>query len=60
MTANLDTHIEDVVNIFEIEGIDFAALVGHSYGGIVITGVYSGVVSMGNALGGHDTRPEPS
>jgi pimeloyl-ACP methyl ester carboxylesterase len=38
---NLDTHIQDVVNTFEIEGIDDAALVGHSYGGVVITGVSS-------------------
>jgi hypothetical protein len=30
-----------VVNTFEIEGIDDAALVGHSYGGVVITGVSS-------------------
>jgi pimeloyl-ACP methyl ester carboxylesterase len=38
---NLDTHIQDVVNTFEIEGIDDAVLVGHSYGGVVITGVSS-------------------
>ena len=38
---NLDTHIQDVVNTFEIEGIDDAVLVGHSYGGNVITGVSS-------------------
>ena len=38
---NLDTHIQDVVNTFEIEGIDDAVLVGHSYGGMVITGVSS-------------------
>ena len=36
---NLDTHIRDVVALFEAEEISAAVLVGHSYGGIVITGV---------------------
>lgn len=35
---NLDTHIEDLVNLVEMENVDDAVLVGHSYGGIVITG----------------------
>ncbi|VVD63193.1 Pyrethroid hydrolase [Pandoraea aquatica] len=36
---NLDTHIQDVVNVFEYEGVTDAILCGHSYGGLVITGV---------------------
>jgi len=37
--VNLDTHIRDVVGLFEAEELQDAILVGHSYGGIVITGV---------------------
>lgn len=37
--VNLDTHIRDVVALFEAEELADAILVGHSYGGIVITGV---------------------
>jgi pimeloyl-ACP methyl ester carboxylesterase len=36
---NLDTHIADVANVFEFEELSDVVLVGHSYGGIVITGV---------------------
>ncbi|TAL01567.1 MAG: alpha/beta hydrolase [Rhodospirillaceae bacterium] len=36
---NLDTHIADVVGVLHFEGITNAILVGHSYGGTVITGV---------------------
>jgi pimeloyl-ACP methyl ester carboxylesterase len=35
----LSTHIQDVVNVFEYEDITGAILVGHSYGGMVVTGV---------------------
>jgi pimeloyl-ACP methyl ester carboxylesterase len=37
--VNLDTHIEDVVNVFEQEDLHGAVLCGHSYGGMVIAGV---------------------
>ncbi|VTU22861.1 Non-haem bromoperoxidase BPO-A2 [Variovorax sp. PBS-H4] len=37
--VNLDTHIEDVVNLLEFEELENVVLVGHSYGGIVISGV---------------------
>ncbi|MYW06326.1 alpha/beta hydrolase [Streptomyces sp. SID3343] len=37
-SVNLDTHITDVVNLLEDERITDAVLVGHSYGGMVITG----------------------
>jgi pimeloyl-ACP methyl ester carboxylesterase len=36
---NLSTHITDIVNVIKWERIDNAVLVGHSYGGMVITGV---------------------
>lgn len=35
---NLDTHITDVVALLEAEDLTDAILVGHSYGGMVITG----------------------
>ncbi|UOF91041.1 alpha/beta fold hydrolase [Fodinisporobacter ferrooxydans] len=37
--TNLETHIEDILNLFEFEQLDHVFLVGHSYGGTVITGV---------------------
>lgn len=36
---NLDTHIQDVVNVLEFEELENVVLVGHSYGGIIISGV---------------------
>jgi pimeloyl-ACP methyl ester carboxylesterase len=36
---NLDTHITDVVNVLEYEDLRDVVLVGHSYGGIVATGI---------------------
>jgi pimeloyl-ACP methyl ester carboxylesterase len=38
---NLDTHVQDVLQLFEDEGIQDAMLVAHSYGGMVTTGVAS-------------------
>jgi len=38
-TVTLSTHIEDVVRHFEFEGLVDAVLCGHSYGGMVVTGV---------------------
>ena len=37
--VTLDTHVEDVVRAFEAEELSDAVLCGHSYGGMVITGV---------------------
>ncbi len=37
--VNLDTHFGDVVGLIEAEELTDVVLVGHSYGGIVITGV---------------------
>ena len=36
--VNLDTHINDVVNLLEMEDLRDVVLVGHSYGGMVVTG----------------------
>ena len=38
-SINLDTHIDDVVNLIRWEGLNNVVLCGHSYGGCVITGV---------------------
>jgi pimeloyl-ACP methyl ester carboxylesterase len=37
-TINLDTHITDIVSLLVIEDLGDVILVGHSYGGMVITG----------------------
>jgi len=36
---DLDTHITDVVNVLEFEDLSDVVLIGHSYGGMVATGV---------------------
>lgn len=37
--VNLDLHIEDIAQVFEFEELSEVILVGHSYAGMVITGV---------------------
>lgn len=37
--VNLDTHIMDILNVIKFEELNDIILVGHSYGGMVITGV---------------------
>jgi pimeloyl-ACP methyl ester carboxylesterase len=37
--VNLTTHITDIENVFKFEELAAVALVGHSYGGMVVTGV---------------------
>src|SRR5918993_1727958 len=37
--VSLSTHINDVVNMIAFENLNDIVLVGHSYGGMVITGV---------------------
>lgn len=39
LAINLETHILDVVNVIDFEELRDVILVGHSYGGMVITGV---------------------
>ena len=36
---DLDTHIQDIVNVLEYEDLEDVSLVGYSYGGMVVTGV---------------------
>lgn len=38
-TVGLDTHIKDVINMILYEALNHVILVGHSYGGMVVTGV---------------------
>jgi pimeloyl-ACP methyl ester carboxylesterase len=49
-SVNLDTHIQDVVNVLEAERVKEAVLVAHSYGGMVITGVADHVPERVDAL----------
>lgn len=37
--VDLDTHVQDIVNVLEFEDLDDVLLAGHSYSGMVITGV---------------------
>lgn len=43
--VNLNTHIKDVVNTILFENLTDVILVGHSYGGIVVTGVADSIPS---------------
>ncbi len=38
---NADTHVQDILNVIRWRELDSVILVGHSYGGMVITGVAS-------------------
>nr|HMN83378.1 alpha/beta fold hydrolase [Burkholderiaceae bacterium] len=37
--VSLATHVQDIVGLIEVEDLERVVLVGHSYGGNVITGV---------------------
>jgi pimeloyl-ACP methyl ester carboxylesterase len=45
----LQTHIDDVLGLIEAEELDDIVLVGHSYGGMVITGAADALLSRGAA-----------
>ena len=47
---NLETHVTDVVNLIKWEELEEVALCGHSYGGMVITGVASQIPDKLSAL----------
>ncbi len=49
-TVNLETHLEDVTRALVAEDITDAVLVGHSYGGMVITGVADRMPRLVDAL----------
>jgi len=67
---NLDTHIDDVVNLIRWEELSNVILCGHSYGGCVISGVadrvpdridslvYLDAFLLQNGQSLHDTLPE--
>lgn len=58
--TNLSTHIDDIVNLFGSEEIESAVLVGHSYGGMVVTGVADRIPEQIAALVYLDAAlPEP-
>jgi pimeloyl-ACP methyl ester carboxylesterase len=45
---NLATHVTDIVNVIKWEGLSDIVLVGHSYGGVIISGVAE---QAGGAIG---------
>jgi pimeloyl-ACP methyl ester carboxylesterase len=68
-TVNLDTHIDDVVNLIQWEELSDVVLCGHSYGGCVVSGVgdrvseriralvYLDAFVLENGQSLHDTLP---
>ena len=57
--VNLETHITDVVNLIEFEDLHDIVLLGHSYAGIVVTGVADRVPERISQLVYLDTGPIP-
>lgn len=57
---NLDTHVLDVFNLIEYEGLSNVVLVGHSYAGLVISGVADRGASKLAKLVYIDTAPLPN
>jgi len=57
--VDLETHITDIVNLLEYEDITDAVLVGHSYSGIVVTGVADRCFERLNAVVYLDCSPLP-
>jgi pimeloyl-ACP methyl ester carboxylesterase len=57
--TDLDTHFSDVVNVFRYEDLHDVILVGHSYAGIVITGVAARIPERIARLVYVDTAPLP-
>jgi pimeloyl-ACP methyl ester carboxylesterase len=49
-SINLSLHIEDVCNVFHYENLRRVVLAGHSYGGMVITGVADRIADKISAL----------
>ena len=49
-SVNLSTHIEDVLAVFRYERVSDVVLAGHSYGGMVITGVADRIAGKVSAL----------
>jgi pimeloyl-ACP methyl ester carboxylesterase len=56
---DLDTHIADVVNLVEFEDLHEVVLLGHSYAGIVVTGVADRIPDRISRLMYLDSGPTP-
>src|SRR5215218_11345208 len=57
--VDLETHITDVVNLIEFEDLHDVVLVGHSYAGIVVTGVADRIPERISLLAYLDSGPSP-
>lgn len=57
---DLDTHVADVFNLIEYEGLTDVILVGHSYAGLVITAVADRLAQKLSKLVYIDTAPLPN
>src|SRR5215204_5602620 len=57
--VDLETHITDVVNLIEFEDLRDVVLLGHSYGGLVVTGVADRKAERISKLVYLDTGPLP-
>jgi len=55
--VNLDTHVDDVVNLLTYEDLRDVVLVGHSYAGIVVSGVVDRVGQRVATVAFLDTAP---
>jgi pimeloyl-ACP methyl ester carboxylesterase len=58
--VDLETHITDVANLIEYEGLQDIVLLGHSYGGLVVTGAADRIPERISELVYLDTAPLPS
>jgi pimeloyl-ACP methyl ester carboxylesterase len=58
--VDLETHITDVVNLIEYEDLHGVVLLGHSYAGLVVTGVADRVPGRISCLVYLDTGPIPN
>jgi pimeloyl-ACP methyl ester carboxylesterase len=58
--VDLETHITDVVNLIEFEDLRDVVLLGHSYGGLVVTGAADRIPERISELTYLDTAPLPS
>src|SRR3712207_2040165 len=57
--VDLETHITDVVNLMEFEDLHEVVLLGHSYGGLVVTGAADRIPGRISCLVYLDTTPLP-
>ena len=58
--VDLETHITDVVNLIEFEDLHDVVLLGHSYGGLVVTGAADRIPERISELVYLDTAPLPN